>query len=136
MTAFAVWLGVVVHRAREQREAVTAIESLGGKIEYDRPSGPDWLRRMIGDEYLLNVWAVDFTGWASEGMPPMAEANVKRAIPHLKRLRRLDAIAFLDTVSTATMKELQAILPGSEVSDFFGSSKIVYTDRAVRHYQH
>jgi hypothetical protein len=29
-TAFAIWLGVVVNRAREQREAIKAIEALGG----------------------------------------------------------------------------------------------------------
>lgn len=35
VTALAVWLGVVVNRAREQREAVKAIEALGGSVMYD-----------------------------------------------------------------------------------------------------
>ncbi len=35
LTVFAVWLGVVVNRAREQREAVVAIEALGGVVVYD-----------------------------------------------------------------------------------------------------
>jgi hypothetical protein len=34
-TAFAAWLGVVVHRAREQREAVEAIKALGGVVQFD-----------------------------------------------------------------------------------------------------
>ena len=35
LTALAVWLGVVVNRARVQREAVKAIEALGGCHFYD-----------------------------------------------------------------------------------------------------
>ena len=35
LTAFAIWLGVAVNRAREQREAVKAIEALGGTVTYD-----------------------------------------------------------------------------------------------------
>lgn len=82
LTALAVWLGVVVHRAREQREAVEAIEAAGGVVRYDwqydsfvarrdgvsfdfplsnsmrEPSGPLWMRRFIGDEFFQQVWAV------------------------------------------------------------------------------
>src|SRR6185437_11305871 len=75
-TVFAVWLGVVVNRAREQREAVKAIEALGGTVAYDwdefpfdpfasdkrhTPHGPAWLRWLIGDDYFQNAIAVDFT---------------------------------------------------------------------------
>lgn len=35
LTALAVWLGHAVNRAREQREAVEAIEALGGDVHYD-----------------------------------------------------------------------------------------------------
>ena len=132
LTALAVWLGIVVNRAREQREAVKAIEALGGAIEYERTAGPKWLRQLIGDEYLQEVWGVD---WASSRMPPVTEANVKRAIPQLKRLRQLDAIVVPGTVSSATLEELKVALPGSNVEDFFGDSKIVYTERTMQHYQ-
>ena len=40
LTAFAVWLGVAVNRAREQREAVEAIEALGGAVFYDFQEKP------------------------------------------------------------------------------------------------
>lgn len=35
LTVLGIWLGVIVHRAREQREAVKAIEAMGGVIVYD-----------------------------------------------------------------------------------------------------
>ena len=131
-TALAVWLGVIVNRAHRQREAVRAIEALGGTIEYERTAGPKWLRQLIGDEFLQEVWGVD---WASPRMPPVTEANVKSAIPQLKRLRQLDTIFVPGTISTATLEELKVALPGSNVEDFFGDTKIVYTERTMQHYQ-
>jgi hypothetical protein len=35
MTASAVWLGVVVNRAREQREALKTIEAMGADVHYE-----------------------------------------------------------------------------------------------------
>lgn len=82
MTTFAVWLGVIVKRAREQREAVKAIEALGGQVRYDwhydsfrarrdgvsfnsplsksmqAPNGPQWLRQIFGDDFFQHVRAV------------------------------------------------------------------------------
>lgn len=75
VTAFAVWLGVIVNRAREQREAVEAIEAAGGWIGFDweteyshserdeivfsidsrNPPGPDWLRRLVGEEFFQDA---------------------------------------------------------------------------------
>ena len=132
LTVLAVWLGVIVNRAREQREAVRAIEALGGTVDYERTAVPKWLRQLIGDEYFQEVWAVD---WASMRSPPVTDANIKRAIPQLKRLRQLDAIVVPGTVSTATLEELKGVLSGSDVDDFFADSKIVYTERAMGHYQ-
>ena len=42
LTALAVWLGIVVNRAREQREAVKAIEALGGIVHYDWQKDPGY----------------------------------------------------------------------------------------------
>jgi hypothetical protein len=73
-TALTVWLGVIVDRAREQREAVKAIEALGGEIYYDwqvqvspiaaagplapnpnaKPRVPAWLRRIVGDHFFAS----------------------------------------------------------------------------------
>lgn len=69
--ALAVWFGIVVHRARKQREGVAAIEAAGGQVAYSyyslpggyystpQPAGADWLRSALGDEYFPSVTFVD-----------------------------------------------------------------------------
>ena len=73
MTIFAIWLGQVTHRARQQREAVAALAGIGAEITYDwqqgpdwhdGPPGPPWLRGWLGDEYFQEVIEVYFTGRA------------------------------------------------------------------------
>jgi len=70
VTALSLWLGVVVNRARKQRDAVAAIEKAGGGVAYDfqmspsfpppgKPPGPRWLRRMLGDEYFQSVYTAN-----------------------------------------------------------------------------
>ncbi len=81
--AIALWLGWVVHKARQQREAVAALQKFGGFVHYDwefalgpvkvpqgnlmwmpswgkftpggKPWAPDWMRRAIGDEYFQSI---------------------------------------------------------------------------------
>src|SRR5262245_13991502 len=81
ITALCIWLGFQVNAARRQREAVTAILRNGGTVKYDfqlvidpkipwnssykslkdaSPSGPAWIRRLIGDEYFQDVVEVIF----------------------------------------------------------------------------
>ncbi len=62
--------GWVVHRARVQREAVSAIECAGGKVEYDevftneglrdnpKPFWPRWIVERLGREYFETVTSV------------------------------------------------------------------------------
>lgn len=83
MTACAAWIGVVAKQAREQREAVKAIETLGGQVRYDwhydsfrarrdgvsfnsplskamrEPNEPRWIRQIFGDDFFQRVWAVE-----------------------------------------------------------------------------
>jgi hypothetical protein len=81
--AIALWLGWIVNKAREQREAVAALQKFGGFVHYDwefvngpvkvprgnllwmptwgkftpgaKPWAPDWLRRALGDEYFQSI---------------------------------------------------------------------------------
>ena len=81
--AIALWLGWVVNKARQQREAVAALQKFGGFVHYDwefvngpvkvprgnllwkptwgtltpgrRPWAPDWMRRALGDEYFQSL---------------------------------------------------------------------------------
>lgn len=63
MTIVAVWLGLVMHKARRLRRSVDAITAAGGAVYFHHqiegnsadapPPGPAWLRRFVGDEPFL-----------------------------------------------------------------------------------
>jgi len=85
VTVFCIWLGIVTKRARDQQQAVEAIQEAGGNVKYNygvgaagaterlrwhgglieiplRPPppppslpGPDWLRKLIGIHYFVSV---------------------------------------------------------------------------------
>ncbi len=53
VTLFAIpcsWLAVKRHQAQREREAAAAFEKLGGSVAWSNPSGPVWLRKLIGDD--------------------------------------------------------------------------------------
>ena len=125
LTVLTVWLGVVVHRARAELEAIKAIEALGGtvydyELEYEHsekygfcfgidhtrvPPGPEWLRRMIGEEFFQNAEVV-FLGDVSP------EANMASAIPYLRRLRTLRFVLLPPAASCAATAKFKPSLPG------------------------
>jgi hypothetical protein len=135
LTAFAIWLGVAVNRAREQREAVKAIETLGGVVFYDwqlpnpenywelhegGPHGPALLRRFIGDDFFQSVRAVRFPVLSRD-----MQANVLEAIPPLQRMIGLEAILipvfsaeYNVGVPKSTIDALQSALPDCEVCEY------------------
>ena len=51
------WLAVEIRQARREREVV-AIEKLGGRVFWSEPSGPPWLRRLLGDGLFITVEGV------------------------------------------------------------------------------
>lgn len=143
LTALAVWLGVVVNRAREQREAVEAIEALGGVIFYDwqpklttqskgkwavqrgrwnftvasdraTPDGPAWLMRIMGNDFFQDVNGVAFIG-VSAVKCHFLEEGIQSWIPSLKRLRTLKTLIIESEVSAEMMAELKAGLPQCDV---------------------
>ena len=67
------WVAVRIQRARRQREAVEAIQKLGGLVRYDYqvqqsgnplpgagPPGPAWLRNLLGEDIFARVVGVSF----------------------------------------------------------------------------
>ena len=86
IAALTALLAVVSNRAREQHEIVAALEARGWQVQYDwwksdEPSGPAWLRRIIGDDYFQRVIAV----WVGEG----DEVDAKRAEESISLLQKL-----------------------------------------------
>jgi hypothetical protein len=101
MTVVAVFLGTVVERARQQREAVAWVRSQGGHISYDyerpeadgsyprgaKPPGPEWLRELIGVDYFATVEGVVLDRDEITDLAPLA---------NLPQLRSLGLMIFVD----------------------------------------
>jgi hypothetical protein len=64
------WLGRKIEQKRREREAVAGLRDPGGTVLYDYevekegPAGPDWLRRMLGENFFNDVVAVYFENHA------------------------------------------------------------------------
>jgi hypothetical protein len=110
LTVFAIWLGVVVNRAREQREAVKAIESLGGVVLYDWQIEFYYTDRfnerpLLGDDFFHDAEFVQL----------LPESDVYKAIPYLKRLRGLRKLVVHPSLPAKAESELTAALPSCKV---------------------
>lgn len=138
LTALAVWLGIVVQRAREQREAVKAIDALGGGVYYDwhgppgsqlentGPPAPAWLRQLVGDDYFQQAISVNFARLIAdtpdgyiEPLPHLRDEDIRALIPSLRQLRGLKSISTFNDVSNATLQELEDALPGVEIQNYY-----------------
>jgi hypothetical protein len=97
-----------VNQARQQSRAVAEIRGCGGSVEFDwqqsneeddplnptrrptpTPSGPAWLRRLVGDDYFQTVTAVDLSGLmtSQRGCSSLEVAvQMARSFPQLKFL--------------------------------------------------
>jgi len=110
LTAMSVWLAWIVHQAREQREAVKAIEAMGGGVHYDSQptvtflsddqrlvtlgtprARPNWLSQIIGIDFVHNVDGAVLKFTSSDSQFEM-ERRVKEAIPSLSRLSQLKRV--------------------------------------------
>jgi hypothetical protein len=120
-----IWLGVITNRANRQRRVVELITKTEGYVayEYDTdedgcldgravPPGPEWLRRLIGVDYLAKVSAV--YSWAPEGdsaaslgdLPQLKFLAINGAtvtdstLEHIKGLTQLKTLVLLQTQVT------------------------------------
>ncbi|MGD0900670.1 MAG: hypothetical protein ABR915_22790 [Thermoguttaceae bacterium] len=116
------WLSREMKRAREQKEAVAAIEKAGGYVSHDyevgalgasivgaEPPGPPWLRNLLGEEFLASV------DYASPG----TELESIKRLPQLRELYLAGARITDDGLAAlGALTQLQVlILTGTGVSD-------------------
>jgi hypothetical protein len=115
------WLAAELKVARKQKEAVEGIRNAGVAVAYDyecnpftsplplpgdKPPGPAWLRKLLGDDLFADVWWIDFRG------PEVSDAGLE----HLKRLPQLQELDLRGTnVTDAGVKNLKQALPNCQI---------------------
>ena len=109
------WMAVEMKRARRQVETVSAIEAIGGGVNYDfdsvgrDPPDPAWLRRLLGRDFFADVVSADFSGATHFPIPagtqhetwikvdvvmgefgPVTDDTIEQLLNGVDRLRELD----------------------------------------------
>lgn len=93
LTLFCVWLGWKAQRARTQREVVAWVHEMGGSVYYDyeidgkngtfvsnpQPPGPDWLRELLGVEFLDEI----------------VEVRIRKSVADISPLSKLKSLEWL-----------------------------------------
>ena len=124
------WLGRRIEQKRRERQALEVILKLGGRVTYDyeladvSPTGPDWLRKLLGEDFFNEIVEGDFRGAGStdfglENFKAMTHLYALHlgtssasdaGLEHLKGLTQLQVL-FLDEtkVSDAGLEYLQGL---------------------------
>lgn len=129
ITVLAAWLGWQVNRVRRQREAIALVERLGGEVYFDyqfdedvpmgrfltfpdrKSSAPDWLRRLIGDDFFRHVASLSLRDTKVKDDDLRVIAGIRRlwildlsntsitsaGLAHLQGLRELRSLALINT---------------------------------------
>jgi hypothetical protein len=113
VTVLCVWLLVVVNRAHRQRDAVAAIEALGGRVVYTQPGQgaseaipKPFLRRWLPRDYFNDVREVILAG----------TQVTETGLAHLQRLTRLRSLSLDGTHVTDTgVSKLREALPKCQI---------------------
>jgi hypothetical protein len=103
VTLFAIacsWVAVKMRAAREELNAAVVIEKMGGRTGWSVPSGPLWLRRLLGNAF--------FNGSVKLVAPPSNVADAD--LEHLKALQQLISLYLVNTkVTDAGLEHLQTL---------------------------
>lgn len=143
------WLGVEMRQARRQQKAVESIRSLH-VVNYDwefdanhypiahaAPTGPGWLRKMLGDDFFSAVVSVGITQMTDAGVENlkgltnlealnlMSTSVTDVGLEHLKGLTKLQVLILQNTqVTDAGLEHLKGltnlqtlVLSGTQVTD-------------------
>ena len=133
ITVLCLWLGPKVHHARQQRAAVEAIASLGGRVYYDhqvtqppaqgfrsphKVAAPSagWLRSTLGDDFLSTVVFVEL-----KGIPNLTNDDL-RVLEKLPRIKTLflcagDGVSGEGLVHLRGLSDLEDLSLGIQVTD-------------------
>jgi hypothetical protein len=121
--AIALWLGWIVNKARQQREAVAGLQKFGGFVHYDwefingpvkvpqgnnlwmpswgklnktaKPWAPDWMRRALGDEYFQSIAHVSLYVDIKKGQADATWVNIGPADDALRKLATQSSVRTL-----------------------------------------
>ena len=116
------WGGYKIRQAERQKEVVAWVREKGGWVIYDyeydakgkwipdaEPPCPDWLRNLIGIDYLYDVDKVSL--WADDTPNTFIYTDVKLILTRLHGLRSVKEISFgWVTPSNQKLQELQESL--------------------------
>lgn len=138
-TAFCVWLGMLASGARRQRLATEQLAKLKATVDYDHRIeelyAPDWLRRMVGDDFFLDIVEVrlhDFqVGRKGVAITP---AQLDAAVAAMKRLPRLRSVMFGHTrVNDDDLRRLAPLSTRIE-SLYFNEAWSNLTGAGIQHF--
>lgn len=103
MTVTAITVGLFIKEMRDHRAAIIAVNDSHGAISTLQPSGPDWLRRFVGDDrYFWRPVAVRFNS-----AHPITDAQLRSLMPHLLEFDELNYInLYRSNVTDAGVAEL------------------------------
>ena len=127
VTVFCVVLGTVVKQARDQRSAIEVIQEVGGNVTYEHqrtnsaPPGPEWLRKLMGDEYFFTVDGVEF------GNSKVDDTSLSA----IKQFTNLTRLTLADTEITDAGLEHIKDLTDLEVLKFYPARRV--TDAGMAH---
>jgi len=100
------WLGIKVREANRQKEAVEAMQKLGGFVKYDyeffdvSSAGATWLRKRVGDDFFADV-----------GLLSLEKSRVTDAgLVDIRGLPNLEILSLNNTqVSSAGLMQLRGL---------------------------
>jgi hypothetical protein len=119
------WLAVKLQKARREREAAAAIGELSVAVHWSAPSGPVWLRQLIGDDLFSHVESLhvmlglDVTDTELENLKGFSQLQTlglgaaevtDRGLKNLKGLSRLQNLCLDRTkVTDAGLEDLTGL---------------------------
>lgn len=161
VVAIAVWLGWIVHKARQQRATVAALQKFGGFVHYDwefvdgpvkvpqgnllwtptwgqfkpdkKPWAPVWLRQTLGDEYFQSIAHVSLFVDIKTGVADATWVNMVPADDALRMLATQQSVRTLLLGGSGTDDNLAYVGQMTGLEELSISWGYRLTDKAFAH---